>query len=125
MSQFSPNALQVTWKEESMVVISCKKDEQGNEVWGHRYIVGVASEDKAWSTTINFQNGPVGEDKKHNGLTNEVLIQILEHRITVLNNKFKCPENDMALAALAQARAALDARTLRRIRANKEGKMVE
>ncbi len=48
-----------------------------------------------------------------NGVTNEQLIVIAHDRIQKLNDKFPCPENDIAMEYLKKALSALHARSYR------------
>lgn len=73
---------------------------------------------------IMFQNGPVS-DNGINGLTNEVLLEILLHRTAVLDSRFPCHENKMALKHMREALVFLDMRTKRRSKEGNTGKMVE
>lgn len=83
---------------------------------GHKYQIGHG----ATMTYINFQNGPVKEVGV-NGVTNESLLAILINRITYLNSRFSCEENEFAMIHLKEALAHLEARTFRRIQRGVEG----
>ncbi|MEY2864566.1 MAG: putative exported protein [Pseudomonadota bacterium] len=74
--------------------------------------------------SILFQNGPVS-DNGINGLTNEVLLEILLHRTAVLDGRFPCHENKMALKHMREALVFLDMRTKRRQKEGTDGQMVE
>jgi N-acetyl-anhydromuramyl-L-alanine amidase AmpD len=64
-------------------------------------------------TTLEFQAGPIPEHGV-NGLTNELLIDILVERIGRLNKMFPCRENSLAITKLEEANHWLHARTARR-----------
>lgn len=73
---------------------------------------------------IEFQAGPIPEYGV-NGLTNEILIDILVERIGRLNKMFPCRENSLAITKLEEAKHWLDARTSRRKAQGIEGKHEE
>ena len=75
-------------------------------------------------TTLEFQAGPIPEHGV-NGLTNELLLQILIERTERLNKMFPCEENKYAIAYLKRALREFDARTERRKAAGIEGKHEE
>lgn len=56
------------------------------------------------STVLQFKSD------KQPGITNEMLVAVLIHRMGVLNGKNPSPENDQALEDLAAVKAALDSR---------------
>ena len=60
-----------------------------------------------------------------NGLTNEALLAILIHRTEIINERFPCKENIVAIKSMAHAKEAFESRTKRRQAAGIEGKMVE
>ena len=70
--------------------------------------------------TLVFQNGPIKENGI-NGITNEALTAILIYRLEILNDKFPCEENRVAIAAYIKALKALTARTTTRIEQGVEG----
>jgi len=73
---------------------------------------------------IEFQAGPIPEYGV-NGLTNEVLIDVLVERIGRLNKMFPCRENSLAITKLEEANHWLNARTARRQAVGIEGKHEE
>jgi hypothetical protein len=73
---------------------------------------------------ILFQNGPVS-DNGINGLTSEVLLETLIHRTAVLDGRFPCHENKMALKSMKEALVFFDMRTKRRQKEGNTGKMIE
>ncbi len=75
-------------------------------------------------TTIEFQAGPIPEYGV-NGLTNELLLEILIDRTKRLDDMFPCRENKEAIGHMGYALAALIARTARRKAAGIEGKHEE
>jgi len=74
-------------------------------------------------TIINFQNGPINEDGIGvNGLTHEVLLAILIHRLESFQaGDYACEENQVALNGCNQALEALKGRTQARIDRGVEG----
>lgn len=72
---------------------------------------------------VLFQNGAIGEAGV-NGITHEVLIAILIDRLLQFQaGRYQCQENADALLHLTNARAALKARTQKRVAAGVEGTM--
>lgn len=63
------------------------------------------------STVLQFQKGPVAVNV--NGITNEMLVAVLLHRIAALDAKFPCTENTLALTALGAVQSALTDRQAR------------
>lgn len=104
-------------------------DQPGDGGANHRYLVtgpdfdygggvGVAPR---WGVNLNFQNGPIKE-KGVNGITNEVLLAIVQDRLEGFQRgPFACEENATALMAVQSALAILAARTKRRDDAGVEG----
>lgn len=86
--------------------------------WGHEYTVGPSYRVLA---DLRFQWGGVA---KHgiNGLTNEAVLAVLIHRIGVLNEKFPCEQNELAIGNLRTALAVLESRTADRVKRGVEGK---
>jgi len=71
---------------------------------------------------IQFQNGPIAENGV-NGLTNEALLTIVEHRLECFQSGgFKCDENQIALEDVRKARGSLHRRTRNRQNRGVEGK---
>lgn len=105
------------------------QDKPGPGGANHRYLitgpdfnfgggVGVAP---SWGVNIDFQNGPIKE-KGVNGVTNEVLLAIVQDRLEGFQRgPFACEENATALVAVQSALAILAARTKRREAAGVEG----
>jgi hypothetical protein len=62
---------------------------------------------------IKFQDGPVPENGV-NGLTNEVLLAIIAHRIDQLNKEIPCRENSIAITKVQEALFWLEERTRNR-----------
>ena len=82
----------------------------GRMVEGHEYQILSGP----LTTTLNFQQGGVAQ-KGVNGITNEALIAVLQHRIGFLNRIFPCPENFKAIDHLQSALDQLELRTARRM----------
>jgi hypothetical protein len=104
-------------------------DEAGDGGANHFYLIEGAKYkgNKSWkgrnvqSTAILFQNGPVPENGT-NGLTHEVLLAILKHRLEGFQNgKFACVENQIALNHINAALETLKSRTKARVRKGIEG----
>jgi hypothetical protein len=74
------------------------------------------------TTRISFQNGPIDENGI-NGLTQEVLLEIVIHRLRSFQaGPFSCRENALALMKVEEAQHWLHHRTLARMRRGVEGK---
>ena len=58
---------------------------------------------------------------KIDGVTNEEVLEVLIHRLGVLNDKFYCDENSRALGHLKEALVQLNLRTENRLRRKVEG----
>lgn len=72
-------------------------------------------------STILFQNGPIPE-KGVNGLTQEVLLAIVQDRLEAFQaGPFACEENGNALEAVKEAMHWLHHRTLKRLARGVEG----
>ena len=89
----------------------------GTDVLGHYYQV------TAGPTTlvIHFQHGAVLANGV-NGITNEALLAVLIHRTKVLNDRFPCRENSLAITKMEEALMWFDKRTADRKARNVEGK---
>jgi hypothetical protein len=79
----------------------------GADVEGHVYQLAVGPRD---CQTLSFQLGAVGE-AGHNGVQNEQVITALVHRLGVLNKRFPCRENSIAITHLETALLWLEKRT--------------
>lgn len=89
------------------------------DVFGPRKEAGGAGFVPSFGLNLKFQDGPVADGI--NGVTNEVLLAILEDRLTKFQTgPFACSENDTALEHIRSAQDAL----LRRTR-EREGRRVE
>lgn len=73
---------------------------------GHQYYIESGNK----NTLIDFQNGPVKENGV-NGLTNEVLLEILIDRTEYLDNLFPCKENKNAIKSMKKALSEFNKRT--------------
>lgn len=71
-------------------------------------------------TPIQFQLGPVKEVGV-NGITNEALLAIILHRLRILNEKFPCRENSLAITNIEQGQMWLEQRTRNRQKRGVEG----
>lgn len=73
------------------------------------------------SVTLCFQNGPIAEAGV-NGLTHEVLLAILAHRLRGFQDgPFRCRENALALTKIEEAQHWLHHRTHARMSRGVEG----
>lgn len=99
-----------------VAVNAISKLADGTDVDGHVYqiLAGVKT------VQIDFQNGPVKEAGV-NGLTNEALLAILIHRTGVLNKRFPCRENSIAITNMEQALMWFEKRTRDRMERAVEG----
>lgn len=106
-------------------------DEPGSGGAHHRYDITGYDESRNPSTpehdeiipgvTILFQNGPIAEFGV-NGLTHEVLLAILAHRLKCFQaGPFANAYNALALSHVEQAQEALQARTKERMARGVEG----
>lgn len=91
----------------------------GTDVEGHEYQILVGASD----VNISFQRGPVKEVGV-NGITSEALLAILIHRTEVLNHKFPCRENELAIAGLLAALMQFESRTRDRMQRGVEGQNI-
>ena len=86
-------------------------DEPGQGNACHRYHV-TPTIGNATGVLIEFQNGPLQETVYPNGLSNEVLLAIVEDRILGFQSgKYACRENAIALTKLQEAMMWLQKRT--------------
>ena len=73
---------------------------------------------------VLFQNGPIGETKQMNGITNEALVAIVIDRMRGFQSgPYSCRENAIALTHLEEALMWLQKRTRDRIARGVEGKL--
>lgn len=88
--------------------------------WAGREGLPPAFENEPPGFEVRFHTGPM--DRGVNGITNEVLLAILEDRIASFQSgEFACDENAKALEAVRQAQQWLQIRTQRRIAQGVEG----
>lgn len=89
----------------------------GTDVSGHLYQVLAGAK----SLSVEFQHGGV---KEHgvNGITTEALLAIAIHRTEVLNKRFPCRENSLAITKMQEALMWFDKRTSDRKARGVEGK---
>ena len=92
--------------DNGVAVNAISKTADGADVEGHLYQVLAGPK----TTYLEFQNGAVKEAGV-NGLTNEALLAALIHRTNVLNNRFPCRENALAITNMEQALMWLEKRT--------------
>lgn len=72
------------------------------------------------AANLRFQKGPIGEFGV-NGITNEVLLEVLINRTQKLNALFPCIENRNAIAAMNEALGWFNSRTAARQAQGVEG----
>jgi len=60
------------------------------------------SAENGFYTELNFQHGPVSENGV-NGITNEVLLAVVLHRLQNFKSHTKCPENEHAIVKVQEA----------------------
>ena len=94
----------------------------------HDYYIGVADirdREPRVEYFLHFQKGSI-EEFGINGITNEVLIEIAIDRLHVFQlGEYPCHENEMALAALRQARMKLKDRSDRITRETRDAQAKE
>jgi len=93
------------------------RDDPGAGGAHHHYSVEVKNPNAPEPTThIHFQNGPIAEVGV-NGLTQEVLLEIVADRLRCFQaGPFACKENACALTKIEEAQHWLQQRTLERMR---------
>jgi hypothetical protein len=91
-------------------------EENGADTRGHVYLLTAGAQ----TQELRFQLGPVKESGI-NGIQNEQVIAALVNRLQVLNTKFPCRENSLAITKLEEAMFWLEKRTADRERRGVEG----
>ena len=87
------------------------------------YRIYVEESDGPASLTLRFQQGDPADDI--NGITNEVLLAVLQHRLTGFQNgKFPSRENALALENVSSALALLKQRSVSRTERGVEGRQI-
>lgn len=104
------------YTDHNEVAVNAIQSQNGKNVEGHVYQFLAGSH----QGSLEFQLGPVGEVGV-NGVTNEVVLAALIHRINHLNKLFPCRENALAITKLEEALMWLEARTANRIKRGVEG----
>ena len=90
------------------------------DIFGPRKACGQAGMVPSFGLNMKFQDGPVADGV--NGLTNEVLLAIVEDRLVGFQSgKFANEHNGEALECIRSAQQALEARTAERIDRGVEG----
>lgn len=106
-------------------------DEPGSGGASHRYVISgyntasnpslSSAAPDGCSTTVLFQNGPIGEVGV-NGLTHEALLAIIIDRMSAFQKgPYSCRENALALTKLEEAQHWLLHRTRERMARDVEG----
>lgn len=85
---------------------------------GHYYVISHPA--NCVYAEVRFQNGPIKEVGV-NGLTNEALLEMVLHRLRILNTNFPCRENSLAITNIEQGLMWLEQRTKDRVKRNVEG----
>lgn len=89
----------------------------------HNYGIYWPSDNAVKTLGIGFQKGAINEEGV-NGVTHEILLAIVEHRLLCFQNgPYACEENAKALEHVAAALDVLKERTLKRIARGVEGTM--
>jgi len=108
-----PPAEEVIYTDHNGIQVIAATD---GDMLAHRYAIG--NRDVGFQA-FDFQRGPIKE-VGINGVQNEHLLAVLIHRTTILNARFPCDENLLAIRHMKQAINALQART-----ANRQARGVE
>jgi hypothetical protein len=96
-------------------------DEPGSGGANHVYDI-TPTIGNAKGLRIEFQNGPIKEGMPPNGLTNEVLLAVVQDRLCGFQTgKFACDDNAEALELINKAISVLQRRTLARVARGVEG----
>ncbi len=97
--------------DNGVAVNAISKTADGTDVEGHLYQVLAGPKTVHLEFLhLEFQMGAVKENGV-NGLTNEALLAALIHRTNVLNKRFPCRENALAITNMEQALMWLEKRT--------------
>ena len=102
--------------------IAIRADERSHGNASHAYSISwVAAGDRHVETSLQFQNGPIGEVGV-NGITNEALIAIVIDRLQGFQSgPDRCRENAVARTKLEEAAMWLESRTKSRLARGVEG----
>lgn len=96
-------------------------DEPGQGNACHEYSI-TPTTGNATGMRITFQKGPLQEIIYPNGISNEALLAVVEHRLQGFQSgDFACRENALALTKLQEAMHWLHHRTRERIQRGVEG----
>lgn len=108
--------MRIYTNEDGSSYVNAISSKNGCDVDGHVYqiVSGTVSQE------LNFQLGPIKEAGV-NGTQNEPIIAALVHRLNVLNKKFPCRENAIAITHLEAALLWLEKRTADRKNRGVEG----
>ena len=87
------------------IYVNAISETQGKDVDGYLYQIYAGNSLHG----VRFHQGDPKDGL--NGITNEALVSILIHRLTTLNGKVQCEENEEAIILLTQTLAALNARS--------------
>lgn len=115
--------------DNGVYVNAISTDSTGKDVEGHLYTGAAGTK----LFQIEFQHGAVRAAQAEgvhshslapnvNGVTNEALLAILIHRTQVLNKRFPCRENSLAITKMEEAKMWFDKRTADRQARGVEGK---
>lgn len=96
--------------KDGLAVHAIEQHPDGSDVNGCCYLLVVDGAE----VSIDFRRG-----ENILGLTNEAMLSILTHRLTVLDQKQPCPENKKAISAIQEALSQLQTRE-QRLRPNVE-----
>ena len=102
--------------QNGVAVNAISRTADGEDVTGNLYQVLAGT----YNIDIKFQMGNPKETGV-NGVTNESLLVILINRLEHLNSRFRCDENEDAIASMKSALESLESRTKARINRGVEG----
>ncbi len=111
--------MRIHQNKDGSVYVNAISSRNGADVDGHVYQLTAG----ATQQELSFQLGPV-KDAGLNGCQNEGVIAALVHRIGVLNKRFPCRENSIAITHLETALLWLEKRTADREKRGVEGSNV-
>jgi len=101
----------------SLLVMHTDQSE-GTDPPGHHYTIRTG--DNQIKRDIDFQCGPIREVGV-NGVQNEHLLAIMIHRTKILNERFPCRENALAITKMEEALMWFEKRTKDRQKRGVEG----
>lgn len=116
-------------KEDTVFVTTNEDGQEDPHTYYIKKIMGMNPETQQMETAVTYQkidfikkydtldiNNGTKQSVTEAGVGNEQLILMLKHRLTLLNHKFPCTENENAIKHLDYALAWLDKRTIDRLK---------